>query len=126
MESRNYVVWIINATLLVALLVSVAAALFAKPETAGERIVAIKVKCSEDGPEDSSNKKGVPLILQLSSLDVPHGLNLPDRDVRTDALPGKPSKVHVASQQTGRFKSHCDISCGAGQEELEGAIVAKE
>jgi outer membrane protein, multidrug efflux system len=97
MESRNYVVWIISATLLVALLVSVGAALFAKPETAGERIVAIKVKCLEDGPEDSTHRKGVPLILQLSSLDVPDGFNLPDLNVRAGPICGKPAKVHVVS-----------------------------
>jgi cytochrome c oxidase subunit 2 len=104
----------------------VSAALFAKPRNAGERIVAIKIKCLEDGPEDLTNKKGVPLILQLSSLDVPHGFNVPDRDVRADAIPGKSAKVHVVSQQTRRFKSHCDTFCGTGHEELEGAMVAEE
>jgi cytochrome c oxidase subunit II len=126
MESRNHVVWIINATLLVALLVSVGAALFAKPETAGERIVAINVKCFEDGPEDSTHKKGVPLILQLSSLDVPDGFNPPDLKVRADAITGKPAKVHVVSPQTGRFTSRCDIDCGGGREQLEGTIVAEQ
>ncbi len=126
MGSRNYVVWIINATLLVALLMSVGAALFAKPEIAGERIVSIKVRCLEDSPEDLTRKKGVPLILQLSSLNGPHGFNLPDVNVRADAIPGKPAKVYVVSQQTGRFKPHCDVFCGAGHEELEGTIVAKQ
>jgi cytochrome c oxidase subunit II len=123
MRSRNYVVWIINATLLVALLVSVSAAVFATHEPAGERIVAIKVKCFESGPEEVTHEKGVPVVLQLSSLDVPHGFNLPDLDVRADVIPGKPAELRIVPQQAGRFVFHCDIFCGTGHEELEGAIV---
>jgi len=126
MKNRNYAVWLINATLGVALLVSMSAALLAKPKDAGERIVAIKVKRFEYSPKEVTLKKGVPVTLQLSSLDVPHGFNLPDLNVRADVIPGKPAKVRIVPQQTGRFVFHCDIFCGTGHEELEGAIIVKE
>ncbi|HEV8260014.1 MAG TPA: cupredoxin domain-containing protein [Burkholderiales bacterium] len=126
MKSRNFVVWTINATLVVALMVSVSVIVLARSENADERIVAIKVKRFEYSPKEVTLKKGVPVVLQLSSLDVPHGFNLPDLNVRADVIPGKPAKLRIVPQQTGRFVFHCDIFCGTGHEELEGAIVVEE
>ena len=126
MKRRNLGVWLVCTTLVVVLLVSVSAALLAQPKDAGERIVAIKVKRFEYSPKEVTLKRGVPVVLQLSSLDVPHGFNLPDLNVRADVIPGKPAKVRIVPQQTGRFVFHCDIFCGTGHEELEGAIIVKE
>jgi len=126
MKNRNFGVWIINATLVVALMVGVSVIVLAKPKNADERIVAIKVKRFEYSPKEVTLKKGVPVVLQLSSLDVPHGFNLPDLNVRADVIPGKPAKLRIVPQQTGRFVFHCDIFCGTGHEELEGAIVVEE
>jgi len=126
MKNRNFGVWIINATLVVALMVGVSVIVLARSENADERIVAIKVKRFEYSPKEVTLKKGVPVVLQLSSLDVPHGFNLPDLNVRADVIPGKPAKLRIVPQQTGRFVFHCDIFCGTGHEELEGAIVVEE
>src|SRR6266404_4573483 len=126
MKNRNFVVWTINATLVVALMVGVSVIVLARSENADERIVAIKVKRFEYSPKEVTLKKGVPVVLQLSSLDVPHGFNLPDLNVRADVIPGKPAKLRIVPQQTGRFVFHCDIFCGTGHEELEGAIVLEE
>jgi cytochrome c oxidase subunit 2 len=71
-------------------------------------------------------KKGVPVVLELTSLDVAHGFNLPDRGVRADVLPGLTTSVRIVPQQAGRFVFHCDIFCGTGHEELEGTIVVTE
>ena len=126
MKIRNFVVCTINATLVVALMVSVSVIVLARSENADDRIVAIKVKRFEYSPKEVTLKKGVPVVLQLSSLDVPHGFNLPDLNVRADVIPGKPVKLRIVPQQTGRFVFHCDIFCGSGHEELEGAIVVEE
>ena len=66
------------------------------------------------------------MVLELTSLDVPHGFNLPELGVRADVLPGLKARVRIVPTQTGRFVFHCDIFCGTGHEELEGAIVVKE
>jgi cytochrome c oxidase subunit 2 len=71
-------------------------------------------------------KKGVPVVLELTSLDVAHGFNLPDLGVRADVLPGLTTSVRIVPQQAGRFVFHCDIFCGTGHEELEGTIVVTE
>ena len=114
------------SALSVLLLVGVASLVLAKPKDHSERVVPIKVKRFENSPKEVVVKKGVPVVLQLQSLDVPHGFNLPDLGVRTDVLPGQTARVRIVPQQTGRFVFRCDIFCGSGHEELEGAIVVKE
>jgi cytochrome c oxidase subunit 2 len=108
------------------LLIGAASLVLAKPKDQGERVVPIKVKRFEYMPKEVTLKKGVPVVLELTSLDVPHGFNLPDMGVRADVLPGQTARVHIVPTQTGRFVFHCDIFCGTGHEELEGAIVVKE
>ena len=110
----------------VVLLIGAASLVLAKSKDQGERVVPIKVKRFEYMPKEVTLKKGVPVVLELKSLDVPHGFNLPDLAVRADVLPGQTARVRIVPKQTGRFVFHCDIFCGTGHEELEGAIVVKE
>jgi len=110
----------------VVLLIGTASLVLAKAKDQGERVVPIKVKRFEYMPKEVTLEKGVPVVLELKSLDVPHGFNLPDLGVRADVLPGQTARVRIVPKQTGRFVFRCDIFCGTGHEELEGAIVVKE
>ena len=116
----------IASALGIVLLIGAASLVLAKPKDQGERVVPIKVKRFEYMPKEVTLKKGVPVVLELKSLDVPHGFNLPDLGVRADVLPGQTARVRIVPKQTGRFVFRCDIFCGTGHEELEGAIVVKE
>ena len=110
----------------VVLLIGAVSLALAKSKDQGERVVLIKVKRFEYVPKEVTLKKGVPVVLELKSLDVPHGFNLPDLGVRADVLPGQTARVHIVPKQTGRFLFHCDIFCGTGHEDLVGTIVVKE
>ncbi len=116
----------IASALAVVLLIGAASLVLAKSKEQGERVVPIKVKRFEYVPREVTLKKGLPVVLELKSLDVPHGFNLPDLGVRADVLPGQTARVRIVPKQTGRFLFHCDIFCGTGHEELQGAIVVKE
>ena len=116
----------IASALAVVLLIGAASLVLAKSKDQGDRVVPIKVKRFEYMPKEVTLRKGVPVVLELQSLDVPHGFNLPDLGVRADVIPGQTTRVRIVQKQTGRFVFHCDIFCGTGHEELEGAIVVKE
>jgi cytochrome c oxidase subunit II len=116
----------IASALAVVLMVGAGSLVLAKSKDQGERVVPIKVKRFEYMPKEVTLKKGVPVVLELKSLDVPHGFNLPDLGVRADVLPGQTARVRIVPKQAGRFVFHCDIFCGTGHEDLEGAIVVKE
>ena len=123
MKQRKLALSLIVSAFAVVLLVGAGSLVLAKPK---EHVVHIKVKRFEYLPKEIALKKGVPVVLELESLDVPHGFNLPDLGVRADVLPGLKARVHVVPKQAGRFVFHCDIFCGTGHEDLEGAIVVKE
>jgi cytochrome c oxidase subunit 2 len=126
MKQHKFGIRGIASALGIVLLIGAASLVLAKSKDQGERVVPIKVKRFEYVPKEVTLKKGVPVILELKSLDVPHGFNLPDLGVRADVLPGQTARVHIVPKQIGRFVFHCDIFCGTGHEDLEGAIVVKE
>jgi cytochrome c oxidase subunit II len=97
-----------------------AALVSAQPE---EQVIKVVAKRFDYTPSEIRVKRGVPVTLELTTLDVPMGFNAPDFKVRTDILPGKVSKLHFTPAKTGEFVFHCDIFCGDGHESMDGVIV---
>jgi len=101
-------------------LVSLAPFLAAQPE---ERIVKVSAQRFSYTPAEIILRKGVPAVLELTSLDIVMGFSAPDFGVRTDVFPGKISRVKLMPEQAGRFVFHCDIFCGSGHEDMAGVIL---
>ena len=76
-------------------------------------------------PPSITLKKGVPVVVELTSGDVHHGFNLPEWNVRGDAIPGKTTRIKIVPDKTGTFAFHCDYYCGTGHEGMEGQIVVE-
>ncbi len=110
------------------LLMAIAASLVA-PVTelvraqAEARTIKVVAKRFDYTPGEIRLKKGVPVTLELTTLDVPMGFNAPDFGVRADIMPGAVSKVSFTPDKTGTFLFHCDIFCGSGHENMEGTII---
>jgi cytochrome c oxidase subunit II len=94
--------------------------------SAAEKVIRVTVKRFEYSPREIKLRKGVPVVFEITSLDVPHGFNLPDLQVRADVIPGKLARVRVAPDHAGTFAFRCDIFCGSRHEELDGTIVVTE
>lgn len=92
----------------------------AQPE---ERVIKVVAKRFDYTPSEIHLKKGMPVTLELTSLDVVMGFNAPDFGVRSDVLPGAVSRVRFTPDKVGRFAFQCDIFCGAGHEEMAGVMV---
>jgi cytochrome c oxidase subunit 2 len=90
---------------------------------AEERVIKVNAQRFTYAPSEIVLRKGVPVVLELTSLDVVMGFNAPDFDVRADVLPGKTSLVRFTPDKSGRFVFLCDIFCGSGHEEMSGTIV---
>lgn len=71
-------------------------------------------------------RKGEPLILVVSASDFVHGFSLPDFDVRTDVVPGKPAKITLTPAKSGRYVFLCDNFCGEGHDRMSGVIVVED
>ncbi|MHB8472292.1 MAG: cupredoxin domain-containing protein [Gammaproteobacteria bacterium] len=70
-------------------------------------------------------KKGVPVILELSSADRLHGFDIPALGVRTDVVPGQTMRLRIVPNKVGRFAFHCDNYCGSGHEGMTGMVVVR-
>ncbi len=93
---------------------------------AEEQIIRITAKKFEYNHREITLKKGVPAVLELTSLDRVHGFNQPDFGLRTDIVPGKVTRIKFTPDKTGQFVFFCDVFCGDGHEEMSGTLIVKD
>src|SRR5271157_6088592 len=113
-----------GSLIFIFLLTFIAVNIFAQDQA--EQTIRITAKKFEYSPNEIRLKKGVPAVLELSSLDRVHGFNCPDLGVRADIIPGKVSSVRIVPQKAGIYEFHCDIFCGDGHEDMSGKIIVEE
>jgi cytochrome c oxidase subunit II len=93
---------------------------------AAEQVIHITARNFEFSPGTITVKKGVPVVLELSSADRRHGFSLRAFGVRADIKPGSVSRVQFTPDRTGRFTFTCDVFCGEGHEEMTGTLVVTD
>ena len=74
-------------------------------------------------PSEIMLKSSQPTVLEITSLDYIHGFNVPALGIRTNLLPGPPTKVSLKALAPGRYDFLCDNFCGGGHEDMNGVIV---
>ena len=90
---------------------------------AAERVVQVTARRFTYNPDVIELELGVPVVIELTSLDRDHGFTVPDLGLRIDVEPGKTARVRVVPDKVGTFAFHCDVFCGSGHEEMAGRIV---
>jgi len=106
-----------------SLLSGVGVVAIAKPK---ERVVKVIARKFVFVPDTIKVKKGETIVLQITAPEVPMGFNLPDFNTRGDIVPGKTTTVKFTADKVGTFAFVCDIFCGDGHENMQGAIVVTE
>jgi len=101
-------------------IVTYVAAQSAEPK---EKVIKITAKRFDYTPGNLTLKKGEPVILEFTTLDVLMGFNLPELNVRADIVPDKVTRVRFVPDKTGTFTFLCDIFCGTRHEEMNGTIT---
>ena len=91
-----------------------------------ETVIRITAKRFEYSPSEIRLKKGVPVVLEFTSLDRLHGFNCPELGIRTDIPPDKTTRVRVVPDKVGTFPFHCDIFCGDGHEDMTGNFIVTD
>jgi cytochrome c oxidase subunit 2 len=87
------------------------------------KVIKIVAKRFDYGPAHLTLKKGVPVVLELTTRDVFMGFNLPDFNVRADIVPEKVTRVTFVPDKTGTFTFLCDVFCGTGHEQMQGTLT---
>ena len=92
-----------------------------------EQVIKISAKKFEYSPNEIRIKKGVPVVLEFTSLDRVHGFSVPDLGgVRATIEPGKVTQVRIVAPKAGTYEFHCDLFCGDGHEGMTGKIIVEE
>jgi cytochrome c oxidase subunit II len=91
-----------------------------------QQVIKVSAKQFEYSPSEITLKKGVPVVLEFTSLDRLHGFFCPGLDIRTDIEPGKVNRLEFTPAKAGSFPFHCDNFCGSGHGKMRGTIVVTE
>ncbi len=91
-----------------------------------EQVIKITAKKFEYSPNEITVKKGIPVVLEFTSLDRLHGFNCPGLKIRMDIYPGKVNRLRFVPDKAGTFLFHCDNFCGSGHETMTGKIIVTE
>lgn len=88
-----------------------------------EQVVKILAKKFEFIPENVTLKRGVPVMLELTTADVAMGFDAPEFKARADIFPEKVTRLRILPERAGKFDYLCDVFCGSGHEEMGGTIT---
>jgi cytochrome c oxidase subunit II len=91
-----------------------------------EQVIEVQAKQFEFIPSEITLIKDVPVVLELTSLDVKHGFNCPGLGLRADIYPGKTTTLRFTPKKTGSFTFYCDVYCGERHEDMTGVLVVTE
>ncbi len=115
------------ASTVIFVLVSLCFCLSAAAQPAApEEIIKITAKKFEYSPSTITLKKGIPVVLQLTSLDRLHGFNCPDLGIRGDIKPNETTEIRFVPDKVGVFPFACDVFCGMGHGHMNGKIVVEQ
>ena len=92
----------------------------AKAPADAEQVIHLTAKKFEYTPNEITLKKGVPVTIEITSLDRDHGFKVPELGVRADVKPGETTRVRIVPDRVGRFEFRCDVFCGSGHEDMAG------
>jgi len=88
-----------------------------------EQVIKILARRFTYTPNKLTLKKGVPVVLELTTADVLMGFSVPDFDARADIIPGQVARLRLVPDKAGTFAFLCDIFCGSGHETMSGTIT---
>ncbi len=69
--------------------------------------------------------KGDKVRLIVTSVDVPHGIAIPEYGINERLDPGEPKTIEFTADKQGNFDSFCSVVCGAGHSNMKGKLIVK-
>ena len=85
----------------------------------------ITAKQFQFDPATIEVNKGDKVRLIVTSIDVPHGIGIPEYGINERLDPGKPVTIEFTATKEGTFAAFCSVFCGSGHSNMKGKIVVK-
>lgn len=89
----------------------------------GPRVIRIKARRFVYEPNEIALKVGEPVVVEITSADFVHGMNLPALGKRLDLVPMSVTRLELQPTAPGVIDFVCDNFCGEGHEEMHGRFV---
>jgi cytochrome c oxidase subunit 2 len=77
-------------------------------------------------PGEITLKKGVPVVLVLTSADVAHGVKFKDLNLVVNTKKGQTNEVNFTPEKTGTFIGQCSVFCGSGHGSMKLTLHVTE
>jgi cytochrome c oxidase subunit 2 len=74
-------------------------------------------------PSTIEVNEGDTVILHITSVDVAHGIAIPEFNVTQDLPVGEETTVEFVASKKGTYSFHCNVFCGTGHREMTGTLV---
>ena len=90
--------------------------------------VEIKViaRSFEFEPKTITVRKGQPVRLVITSVDVEHGFKIKEFNINEKIKAHKTKVIEFTPDRAGRFRFSCSVYCGDGHEDMEGVLIVTE
>ena len=85
----------------------------------------ITAKQFEFTPSTIDVNKGDKVRLVVTSVDVPHGLAIPEYGINQRLEPGQPVTIEFTADKVGTFTAYCSVVCGSGHKSMKVQIIVK-
>ena len=76
-------------------------------------------------PDVIEVNKGDKVRLVVTSVDVPHGISIPDYGINRRLNPAAPVTIDFIADKQGTFTAYCSVACGPGHGSMKGRIIVK-
>lgn len=85
----------------------------------------ITAKMFEFDPDTIRVNKGDKVRLVVKSIDVTHGIEIKEYNIREILYPNKPVTIEFSADKIGEFIIRCNIPCGSGHKEMTGTLIVE-
>ncbi len=77
-------------------------------------------------PDTITVRKDLPVRLIVTSIDVDHGIAIPEFGVNQQLSPGSTEIIEFTPDKAGEFSMSCSVYCGAGHTHMTGTLIVTE
>lgn len=88
--------------------------------------IEITAKRFDFTPGEITLKKGVPVVLVLTSADVDHGLKFKELNLVVSAKKGQTKEIPFTPDKAGTFVGQCSVFCGSGHGSMKMTLHVTE
>jgi len=92
---------------------------------ASEQVITVTAKRWEFIPNPITVKKGIPVKLVITSVDVSHGFSLPAFNINQRLSPGNTVNIEFTPDKEGSFSFFCNVFCGSGHGSMRGTLIVE-